>query len=353
MSSALTLIAGPKALQHIRNRGLKANDFNLLAGASGGPKWFILFGLDKYLSGEFFKDRSTPLHTLGSSAGAWRMACFAQNDPVAAITRLAEHYSQERYSDKPDVAEITAKARLMVQTTLGANGAAEVAAHPSIRTHILADRCRGPAASEKVWLQLFGLALAAGANTLSRRALGLFFERVLFHTGAEPALQLKDLPTRTAPLHAQNLEQALMASGAIPLVLSGVSGITDAPKGVYRDGGILDYHFDLPFNQSQGLVLYPHFSQQVTPGWLDKKLPYRRVDPRHYDNVLMLAPSRDLVAKLPYGKISDRNDFKHLDADSRLKYWRTVLQEGERMADALHEMVATGKGLDDIQPFQP
>ena len=97
--------------------------FNTFLGASGGPKWFTLFGLDKYLFGEFFKDRTIPLNLLGSSAGAFRAACFAQNDPVAAISRLAKSYSETRYSsNKAKPEEITTKARELLTTVFAENG---------------------------------------------------------------------------------------------------------------------------------------------------------------------------------------------------------------------------------------
>ena len=49
----------------------------------------------------------------------------------------------------------------------------------------------------------------------------------------------------------------------------------------------------------------------------------------------MLAPSKEFVASLPYGKIPDRNDFTDLDADTRIKYWNIVFSETEKLAEAL------------------
>ncbi|HBN89859.1 MAG TPA: alpha/beta hydrolase, partial [Rheinheimera sp.] len=69
---ALRVLAGPTALAQIKQHGFNQADFNVMVGASGGPKWFCLYGLDQYLFGSFFRQRSTPLHILGSSAGAWR-----------------------------------------------------------------------------------------------------------------------------------------------------------------------------------------------------------------------------------------------------------------------------------------
>lgn len=86
----IDIYVGPSAAKAIKEQGMTPDLFSTFLGASGGPKWFTLFGLDKYLFGEFFKERNTTLNLLGSSAGAFRAACFAQNDPVAAISRLAK-----------------------------------------------------------------------------------------------------------------------------------------------------------------------------------------------------------------------------------------------------------------------
>lgn len=332
--SALQLHAGPKALEHIKTYGLRADDFRVMAGASGGPKWFSLFGLDKYVFGEFFADRQAPLYTLGTSAGAWRMACFGQNDPVAAISRLANIYSTETYSDKPDAKEISSKANLILDHLLGDTGAQEVVHNPIIKTHIIADRCKGLIASERLPIQLTGLLLSALANGVSRKWLGAFYHRVVFHTHKPYAFPLSDLPTTQCDLTEHNLKKVLIASGSIPILLEGVSDIPGAPKGVYRDGGITDYHFDIPFS-NEGLVFYPHFYSHITPGWFDKQLKWRKPQRSHYDNVLLLSPSPEWVAQLPFGKIPDRNDFKHLDADTRIKYWQTVLAQSDQLAEEL------------------
>ena len=65
-ASSLTLRAGPDALRMIRERGLRAEDVDVIPGASGGPKWLALAGLDRYLFGEFFQaPRARPLHHIG------------------------------------------------------------------------------------------------------------------------------------------------------------------------------------------------------------------------------------------------------------------------------------------------
>lgn len=350
----LQIFAGPAALGQIREEGLRAEQFRVLLGASGGPKWFVLYGLDRYLFGEFFGQRQTQLHTLGSSAGAWRMCCLATQQPVAAIDRLAKLYSREQYAQQPTVAEITAKARLMLQAVLGPQGATEILNNAVFKTHIIADRVKGAGSSHNRVLQMLALSFAAMANAVDRRALSLVFERIIFSTASadSPWAQLDDLDTQLIALSQDNLFSAMMASGSIPFALSGERDIAGAPRGLYWDGGITDYHFDLPFHAGSGLVLYPHFSPRIVPGWFDKHLPWRKPQARNFRNVVLLAPSADFVAQLPYGKIPDRGDFKTLDYASRQTYWQHVLDQSRHLADDLAELVATGAGLDAVRPLQ-
>ena len=83
--------------------------------------------------------------------------------------------------------------------------------------------------------------------------------------------------------------------------MQGIKNITGTPPGMYRDGGIIDYHFDLNIH-NDGLILYPHFNNKPKAGWFDKSLK-RGITPKNYDKVVMITPSAEFVAPLPYGKI--------------------------------------------------
>jgi len=351
--SALSILAGPRALQQLRDGGLRQEHVSLVAGASGGPKWFVLYGMDRYLAGAFFRGRSTPLATLGTSAGAWRLACLGLRQPLEGIDRLAQRYATQTYSSgRPDRHEVSREARQLVRDVLGESGAAEIAGNRLIRTHIIADRARGPVRSEHRLVLGAGLAACGLFNALSRRSLGWFFERTVFSSaGYEPLFPFDDLPTRHVPLTEGNVGDALMATGSIPLVMEGVRGVRGAPGALFRDGGITDYHFDLPFAGLDGLVLYPHFYAGMVPGWFDKMVRWRHIHPEHFDNVIVLAPSAKFVADLPYGKIPDRRDFEVLDTARRIDYWTRVLDAGQVLGDALEAFVEHGRGLDDIRPL--
>jgi hypothetical protein len=128
VSSSLTLLAGPDALRLIRERGLRAEDVDVLPGASGGAKWLVLAGLDRYLFGELLaQPRERPMHLIGSSIGSWRMACLAQRDPIAALGRGHRAYIYEqRYSPKPSTAEVGAVLSRALDLLLGPTGVDEI-----------------------------------------------------------------------------------------------------------------------------------------------------------------------------------------------------------------------------------
>ena len=154
-----------------------------------------------------------------------------------------------------------------------------------------------------------------------------------------PFCSLNDLDTAIVPLTEDNVSDAMLASGSIPFLLEGVRSVQGAPEGLYWDGGITDYHFDLPFHLIKGLVLYPHFSPTITPGWFDKKLFWRQPPLEHFNNVVVVAPSAEFMARLPGGKIPDRNDFQRYSEGERLANWRRVLDSSHELALEFAELV--------------
>jgi hypothetical protein len=334
---ALRFRAGPSAYREIRTHGFEPALVQTLAGASGGAKWLVLSRLDRVLIERLILPRAAPLHLIGSSVGAWRFACYGRRDPLAALARFEEAYVEQRYSARPTRGEITARSGEILGLLLGEHGVAEILAHPWLRTHVITARCRRLTATEQPQLLLAALALAAAANAVSRRALGAFFVRTLFHDprARPPLLDPHDLPTEHVPLTADNLRESIVASGAIPLVLEAVHDIAGAQRGVYRDGGIIDYHFDAELAEPGRIALFPHFYGHAAPGWFDKHWPHRRALPRSLERVLLVHPSEEFLAGLPDGRIPDRGDFLRFDDATRLRRWRAVIADCGRLADEL------------------
>ncbi|MBI9082043.1 MAG: patatin-like phospholipase family protein [Desulfobacterales bacterium] len=355
MGNNLTLFAGKKALEIIGDEGLRPERISTVASAAGGPKWLVLNGLDRALFGTFFCGRNTPLHLVGSSIGAWRFAALAQPDPMAALGRLEKAYIGQRYRRRPSPARVTRESLWVMGRYLTDSAMEEILAHPWFRLNIITAKSRHLTTARHALPLAMGLGAAAGANLVGRQWLSLFFDRVIFHDprSAPPFLPQDRFDTRCVPLAQENLKKALLASGSIPLVMSGVEQIPGAPAGVYRDGGIIDYHLDLSYGPGDGIVLFPHYTERMIPGWLDKGLAWRKPDSANLDRVLMVAPSEGFVQSLPLGKISDRNDFyRFAGADwERMAYWHTVVSRGRLLAEEFMELAASKRIRERVRPF--
>ena len=349
----LTFKAGAGALKSVQSNGFDISSIGTIAGASGGAKWLVLSQLDRAILRTVVPRLTGPVHLLGTSIGAWRFACYAQDDPLAAIDRFENAYIEQRFTDNPDISEITAKSREILDLLLGESGTDEILNHPTLRTHIMAVRSRHLLASESRWLLTMGLVTAASLNLVHRKSLGLFFERALFYDARDlpPFFDVAGFPIQKIKIHRDNLGDAIVATGSIPLVLSGVRDIAGATRGVYRDGGVIDYHHDLPHSHKDRLTLYPHFYDRIVPGWFDKNLSWRRPDATHVDRTILISPSAEFVAQLPFGKIPDRTDFVKLSPNERIAAWRQCVKACEQLADEFCEVLETNRLAEYLQPL--
>lgn len=275
--SPLTIRAGRKALERIRTHGLDAADISVIPGAAGGPKGLGLAGLDRAIFGEWLPSKPRVRHLVGSSIGAWRFAAACCRDPGAALAAFARGYSEQRFPLKPSARYVSDSARALLKD-LFTGREQEILDSPEYRLHILAVRGRWPLRRDSRFHTPLGFGMAAMANAVGRRHLSHFLERTVFHDPREqPAFLAKGrfdaFHTHVVPLDRANLSEALIASASIPIVLEGVADIPSAPLGIYWDGGIIDYNLHLPYHHGEGLVLYPHFTDRIIPGWLDKPLP--------------------------------------------------------------------------------
>ena len=123
----------------------------------------MLSQLDRVIAKRILPQLTEPVHLIGTSIGAWRFTCYAQQDPVAAIERFEKAYLEQRYSENPDIHEISARSREVLECVLDAQGIEEILAHPVLRMHVIAVRARSIAASEQRVLLGTALILAAMA----------------------------------------------------------------------------------------------------------------------------------------------------------------------------------------------
>jgi hypothetical protein len=377
---ALRIYAGPQALQHIAKNGLQPQDIAIVPGAAGGPKGLILGPLDRFIFGDWLAASAQTVHLVGASIGAWRMATACLSDPVAAFERLESDYIHQHFElapgqKRPSAQLVSEQFGESLKSFYGGR-VQEVLQHPRYRLHIVTSRGRHLLGREHKLRTPLGYLGAFITNSVHRKAMGAWLERVVFSSPASalsgaPCAPLpfitSDYRTRQIALTDANFQPALQASCSIPFALKAVHNIPGAPPGAYWDGGITDYHLHLNYapdliagcaggtgatglfdaEKSEkpgkaGLVLYPHFQKAVVPGWLDKGLKWRHGATHFLDRMVLLAPDPQWVKTLPNGKLPDRSDFPRYGTDlqGRVKAWRAAAAASEQLVDEWREWLA-------------
>jgi len=122
--------------------------------------------------------------------------------------------------------------------------------------------------------------------------------------------------------------------------------IYGAPRGVYRDGGLIDYHLTHQFAAKENeIVLFFHHQERIIPGWLDKNIIRRAPESHILDNVLMVFPSQSFIENLPDEKVPDRTDLITYidDPETRIKNWRKAVELSAPLGEEFLELVESGK----------
>ncbi|ANM31288.1 hypothetical protein ABI59_19480 [Acidobacteria bacterium Mor1] len=337
----------------IRERGLDASSLAGIAGPASGPRWLVLYALDRLLieRGLPTAPRSgRPRLLVGASAGAWRMLALASSRPRETLEALMQGYARMVFPDKVSPQQVSAAYRELLGR-LFADDAATMLARPEVELAIHAVRGRGA----WPWRGKPGQGVALGGAAIARivGAGGVpWLERGLFRSG--PADRSFD--GRQHPLTAENLVAAARASGTVPFYMEPVEDIAGAP-GLWFDGGLLDYHLRHAHldgaTAPDGVLLFPHFRREVLPVWFDRYWPNRQAGEDQLADVLQLYPSRAFVEGLPGGHIPDRDDFfRYADRpEERIRRWMEAVKLGERMAEQFADDLDSGRLAERIQPL--
>jgi len=352
MKEMLSIYAGRKAYEIVKQDGLSPESVDMVVGAAGGPKWLVLGGLDRAIFFSFLRGRKKPMPLVGSSIGAWRFSALAQGEE--AYNEFEKAYINQTYETRPSPGDITRESLRILDAFLSGNSINAGLEHPWMRLCILSVYCRWPFSCENLPCLALGMTGAAIANSLRRSLLNMFFSRAFFIDSriSPPFSGMDDFAAQPVPLNGENIRHAILASGSIPMVMDGVRDIPGAHRGIYRDGGLIDYHMDLPFD-SDGIILFPHYLQTIIPGWFDKFLPWRMPNLKNFDHVLMFCPSRDFVAGLPYEKIPTRKYFRKFWGrdDQRKGYWRQVVAQSENLGQEFLRCISDGSIRERIRPL--
>jgi hypothetical protein len=348
--------AGRLAYKMIRDGGFTLDTIATYFGPAGGPRWLVSSGFDLTLLKKGLLGRKKPLWLVGASAGAWRFAAWLQPEAEKSYLAFMNAYITAIYKrgDSPRI--ILKKLVEIVDSYIEEDGLPFALSNKQYRLAILTTRMKNIAISDSSWSQKAGFLLIFLANALNPSFVHRFAERVVFYYGPKPPdfCFQKEFRGRFFPLNPINFKSAVLASGAIPLVVAGVRNIFGAPDGIYRDGGLIDYNISQDYRTKNiGLTLFFHHQERVIPGWMDKNFKKRRPSDALLESVLMVYPSEEFVKKLPDGRIPDRSDFDTFidDPKTRIANWRKTTELAAPLGEEFLELVESNKMKDLIEEF--
>lgn len=347
--------AGREILACIRDEGLDPGRIGVFAGPAGGPKWFVSVGFDKALIRTTFLQRAgRRVLLVGSSAGGWRCLAMAGSEPLDAYERLRIAYSRNAFTRSDTPATVSSALQSNVDAFISEQDARRILHSGSFDVAIHAVRARGPAGSPRQAIEGSAILAAALMNLVTPRAMDLFYERVVFYAGPEPPRFLERFRGRGVRLTERNVRAAALATGSLPYIVAGVRDIPDAPRGVYRDGGLIDYQFNQDYDPGPGrMTLFFHYQERIVPGWLDKKLTWRQPPRGSLDQVLQVYPSDAFVDMLPGRRLPDRDDFIAFvdDPSERIRRWDKVSELSAAVGEQFLEDVESGRIKQLVRPL--
>lgn len=350
----LRIKAGREAYELIKDGGFHLDMISAYFAPAGGPRWLMASGFDLVLLKSKLLGNKQTVLLVGSSAGAWRLAAWLQPEAEASYHRLIDAYIAMPYHRKDTPDAVFHALSDVINAYLPEDALPFALSSKQYRLAVITARTKHLLASDMPWIQWVAMGMCFVANCLDRSYLAGFAERVVFYTGAKPPdfCFAKGFRGRFAALSEINFRHALLASAAIPLVVAGVHDIYGAPGGVYRDGGLFDYHLTHRYaRQKGGVTLFFHHQERIIPGWLDKRLTNRQPTAQSLTNVLMVHPAPEVVAQLPGERIPDRTDYLTYinDPQQRMTNWHQVVTRVAPLGEEFLELVESGKIRDVVE----
>ncbi len=349
----ISIRAGRRAFELLSSRPLSPDLIAGVAAAAGGPKWFTTYGLVRYIIDDLLDDDQSRFY-IGSSVGSWQMAAACTPSPGAALDRLKTAYAEHIYSEDPDADEISEACAEMIKKMIS-DQTDHILNHKSKRLYVTTSRGRGMCNTERRTILLAGLTLAAISHSLRRSWLQGSMRREIFSNSTSIPYNSKksDLKTTLHSLNASNLVDSMRASGAIPLLMRGIT--VTGTNNVYWDGGIVDYHMAYPYDRDDGrVILLPHFMHEVLSGWFDKHLPMIGQAKKEFmSDVVVIYPSTDYVRSLPREQISTLDDFEYFgqDQQARISYWDKIAERSIELGLEFKQRIESDTLRDVLQPY--
>ncbi|MCX7817133.1 MAG: hypothetical protein N2317_06455 [Syntrophales bacterium] len=339
----LRIRAGEKAYAIIMDGGFTFDSIRVYVGPAVGPRWLIAAGFDLSLIREKLLGKKNPLLLAGASAGAWRFSAWIQPECEKKYQLLLKEYISFKYEHEDNPTSVQRNMYSLINTVLDDDALSFAINNQFYRLAVITARTKSILSLESNIALRFGFLLCYLLNAINQRLMKFFFEPVVFYTGVIPPKFTfkKEFQGTVVPLTEINFKDALVASGAIPMVVRGVKDIFGAPRGMYRDGGLTDYHLARQYSTGDHEITLLFLHQgRIIPTWLDKTLKNRFPSGEALENLLLVYPSPELIARLPMKKVPDRDDFLTFidNPEKRIEYWEKAADMCSHLGDLFLEV---------------
>ncbi len=280
------------------------------------------------------------------------MAC---EDPLTAYEKLRIGYSRNTFTITDTAQTISDTLARNVNDFISDRDIPFILGNHRFDLAVHTVRTIGPASSENKRIQGLALLGTALGNVATPRAMDVWFHRTVFYSGVrEPEFLRRSFRGSAHRLSAENIRQVGLATGSLPYLIRGVHDIPGGRKGVYRDGGLIDYQLNQDYCPGpESLTLFFHYRERIVPGWFDKALKWRKPAAAAMDRVLQVYPGPDFVDLLPDRRIPDRKDFTMFvdNPAERIRRWDEVSKVSEILGQEFLEDVESSRIRELVEPI--
>lgn len=324
--------------------GLQLVDVGIVFGVVGGLKVLGIQGLDLVIFGEWLLCVLCECLLIGVFIGFWCFVSVCLFDVVVGFICFGELYIWQCFFKGVSIVEVLCKCVVMFDD-LFVGQDVWIFDNLLYCFNVVVVKSYGCFVYDyKVSFGL-GLFLVICDNLIGCCYLYCYFEWVILYDVCQVLLLvvLIDFLLCYLYLDGGNLCQVLFVFGLILMVMEGVCDLFGVGFGIYCDGGLFDYYFDL-FYEDCGVVFYLYFIDKVIFGWFDKGLFWCCGDVGCLQDVLLLVLLCEYLVCLLYVKLLDCKDFICYfgDDDGCECYWCQVMVESCRFGDEFFELVDGG-----------
>ncbi|KAI9095562.1 hypothetical protein DFS34DRAFT_183042 [Phlyctochytrium arcticum] len=330
-----SIASNPEEHQQLHQKDL--DYFRIFVAPASGPSGLVTTGFEARLKALHTKGQlNGPKWLVGSSTGAMRFLALIGSIAFPEINlteELMRHYCWMMYKDGDTPRALRPMMEQLYKIVAPENLIQGILDHPEFRVAIVVSNLRSMYQNLPDWA-LRGLFVTyALGNLVSDSVLPTLCERIVFYSGDEiPTFMANGAGgvenVRFVKLTTDNIYQVLHGTTCIPFVQERCEYIHSAGHGLYVDGALTDYMFNVKLTEpsDRALLLSDQPTPQVFPTALDAYFRWRSTPPASLHHVSVLHVSGNFAAKMIDGQLPRLRDWfeKHYIAqpDLRRRKWQ-------------------------------